>query len=113
MPDLVFLALVELGFAQVDVVFQRQLARLGDRPDGAADGRQRRDDAIEHRVVELLRADLGLGNLGDLAHQIANLLFCLFNEFRVDGLFSAHAISPRSDDNASPLTGPWQMARPC
>ena len=91
---LIFGAVGQAGLPQVDLVLQIDAALI-ERPNGPAHGRQGRNDAIEQRVVILLRSHVGLGKLRDLAHQSPNLLLCLFDEFGIDRLFRAHAIFAR------------------
>jgi hypothetical protein len=86
---LALLAFGQVRFAQIDLIFKIEPAALIDHPDRAADGRQRGDDAVEHRVVILRGGQVRLGQLRNLANQIPDLLFCLFDEFRINR-FGAH-----------------------
>ena len=89
-----FLAFSQPGLVQLDLIDELDPA-LGHRPNGSADGCQGIDDAIEDRVVIFERCQLRLGELSNLAHQIANLLLRLFDEFGIDRLFRAHEVAPQ------------------
>ena len=91
MPRGFVFVFAEARLAQVDLIFELQPAPFGDRPDGSADGRERRDDAVEKLAVEFGRADVLSSQLRDLAHQTADLLLRLLDQFRVDNLIGAHS----------------------
>ena len=59
------LALAEIGFLDVDLILEGQAALGIQRPDGPADRRQRRDHPRQELTIELLRGDVGLGQLRD------------------------------------------------
>ena len=88
-PHAVVFALrdLKLGLLEADLVFQRQPPVLVDRPHGAADGSQGGNDAREEFPVVFLRRQLLFGQLGDLAHDGADLLPSLFDNLGIERLF--------------------------
>ncbi len=91
---LAFFAFAEPGFAEIDLILQFEPA-IDKRPNGPSHGRQGRHDAVEQGVIEFERRKIRLRQLRDFAHQAADLLFRLFDEFRIDRLFGAHAFMNR------------------
>ena len=89
-PGLVVFVIAEPGFLDVDLILQRQPALVVDRPDRSADRRQRRNHLCKELAVKLLRCNARLRQLGNLAHQRADLLLGLFNQFGIERLFGTH-----------------------
>ncbi len=89
-PLLLFLAFVQPRFTEIDLGTEGQPSFFVQRPDGAADGRQRRHDAVQKALVEFFGRNLGAAQLFNFSHQSADLLPRLVDQFGLDRLFGAH-----------------------
>lgn len=82
LSDLIF---NETGLLQIDLVCQLQTTRFADHPHRAAGRRERRDNLVEHRVVEIDRRDIAARKFGDFLDEPLDLALRALDLIGIDG----------------------------
>ncbi len=72
---------------ELKLVLQLDAAFSVEQPEGSARGRDRGNGPVEELDVELRRLDVRLGEIGDLGHQLADLVLCLLGRTRINRFF--------------------------
>ena len=80
-------AVHQAGQAELDLVLELQAAPAVEQPERAARGRHGGHGAVEELDVELGRLDVRFGQVGDLGHQLADLVLRLLEQTGIDGFF--------------------------
>ena len=80
-------AVGEPGEPELQLVLKFQTSPPVQHPERATGGRDCGDGSIQELDVELGRLDVGLGEIGDLRDEFANLIFCLLEQTWVNRFF--------------------------
>ena len=83
MALLIVLAFVQPRFAQIDLRTERQPAFFIERPNRAADGRQRRHHAVQKSLIEFFGRNFAARQAFNFVNQSTDLLPRLIDQFRL------------------------------
>ena len=80
-------AVHQAGHAELDLILQPQPAPAVHHPERAAGRGDRRHRAIQELDVKLVRLNVRFRQIGDLGHQLANLVLRLLEQTGINDFF--------------------------
>ena len=80
-------AVHQAGRAELDLILQPQPAPAVHHPERAAGRGHGRDRSVQELDVKLGGLNVRFRQIGDLGHQLADLVFCLLEQTGINGFF--------------------------
>ena len=80
-------AVHQAGHAELDLILQPQAAPAVHHPERAAGRGDRRDRSVQELDVKLVGLNVRFRQIGDLGHQLANLVFRLLEQTGINDFF--------------------------
>ena len=98
-------AVHEPGLGEFHLVLQAQSTTAVHQPERTAGGRHRGHRSVEELDVKLRWLNVRFGQVGDLGHQLANLVLCLLEQTSINGFFRHRGTSGLEAESASSRQG--------
>src|SRR5207245_2416621 len=105
----------QAGQAELQLVLELEAPPPVQQPERAARRRDGGDGPVEELDVELGGLDVRLGEIGDLGHQLADLVLRLLEQTRINGFFrhgGSRFWAPESESIDSPTAATGSSRQP-
>ena len=110
----------QAGLGEFELVLEPQAASAVEQPERAAGRGRRGDGSVQKLAVELSGLDVRFRQIGNLGHQLADLVLRLFEQTSIDGFFrhggtssfSAEAVVPAPQQAHVPFGDDCDAIRP-